>query len=212
MADGGPALDVKGLPSSFAELKEFYFKTFRPLYDRFMNAGAVAQEIHAEMSMALDHFFCKSGDKPGDIPQKDLERVCGHLKRATFDGFKLIYEKEIRVPYDRYMDNRYAEVHDGDFRREITEQWLKARTIADEARALERRSREYDVSWDAAFEKWNELLPIAEYFNALLGDPKVIRAKGKSRRQLVLSVAWQLFLVLLGTCLPAAFAFIKGLF
>ena len=101
---------------------------------------------------------------------KDCERVCGHLKRATFDSFKLIYQNEIRIPYVKFMDDKYAEVHDGDFRKEITEKWTEARRIADEARALERKSREYDTSWDAAFAKWNELLPIAEYFNGLYKD------------------------------------------
>lgn len=184
-------VDLNRLPASFVEIKNFYIEVFRPLYDRFMNTGAVAQEIHAEMSMALDHLFCRVGSTIGDMTAKDCERVCGHLKRATFDSFKLIYQNEIRIPYVKFMDDKYAEVHDGDFRKEITEKWTEARRIADEARALERKSREYDTSWDAAFAKWNELLPIAEYFNGLYKDKKVIRAKGRSRRQKILSVVWQ---------------------
>ena len=185
------------MPSSFAEIKQFYIEVFRPLYDRFMNTGAVAQEIHAEMSMALDHFFCRSGSTEDEMSAKDCERVCGHLKRATFDSFKLIYQNEIRVAYEKFMDDKYAEVHDGDFRREITEKWSEARRIADEARALERKSREYDTSWDAAFEKWNELLPIADYFNELHKDKKVVRAKDRSRRQKILSTIWQIVIGIL---------------
>lgn len=185
-------VEMNRLPASFVEIKCFYIEVFRPLYDRFMNTGAVAQEIHAEMSMALDHLFCRAGSTADDMTPKDCERVCGHLKRATFDSFKLIYQNEIRVPYEKFMDDKYAEVHDGDFRKEITEKWSEARRIADEARALERKSREYDTSWDAAFEKWNELLPIAEYFNNLYKDEKVVRAKGRSCRQKILSVVWQL--------------------
>ena len=52
-------VDLNRLPASFEEIKSFYLEVFRPLYDRFMNTGAVAQEIHAEMSMALDHLFCR---------------------------------------------------------------------------------------------------------------------------------------------------------
>ena len=185
-------VDLNRLPASFVEIKSFYIEVFRPLYDRFMNTGAVAQEIHAEMSMALDHLFCRVGSTMGDMTSKDCERVCGHLKRATFDSFKLIYQNEIRVPYEKFMDDKYAEVHDGDFRKEITEKWTEARCIADEARALERKSREYDMSWDAAFAKWNELLPIAEYFNGLYNDEKVVRAKERSRRQKILWAVCQL--------------------
>ncbi len=185
-------MELNRLPTSFAEIKRFYVEVFRPLYDRFMNTGAVAQEIHAEMSMALDHLFCRTGSTTGDMSEKDCERVCGHLKRATFDSFKLIYQNEIRVPYDKFMDDKYAEVHDGDFRKEITEKWAEARRIADEARALERKSREYDTSWDAAFEKWNELLPFAEYFAGLYKDRTVVRAQGKSKRQKILSVVGQI--------------------
>lgn len=56
--------------------------------------------------------------------------------------------------------------------------------------ALERKSGEYDTSWDAAFEKWNELLPIAEYYNGLYNDENVVRAKKMSRRQKILSAVW----------------------
>ncbi|MBQ3341479.1 MAG: hypothetical protein IJG84_06265 [Kiritimatiellae bacterium] len=185
-------MELSRLPASFAEIKSFYIEVFRPLYDRFMNTGAVAQEIHAEMAMALDHLFCRVGSTMNDMSSKDCERMCGHLKRATFDSFKLIYQNEIRVAYEKFMDDKYAEVHDGDFRREITEKWSEARRIADEARALERKSREYDTSWDAAFAKWNDLLPIAEYFNGLHKDKKIVRAKGRSRRQKILSLVWQL--------------------
>ena len=187
-------VELNRLPASFAEIKSFYIEVFRPLYDRFMNTGAVAQEIHAEMSMALDHLFCRAGSATADMSEKDCERVCGHLKRATFDSFKLIYQNEIRVAYEKFMDDKYAEVHDGEFRREITEKWSEARRIADDARALERKSREYDASWDAAFAKWNKLLPIADYFNELHKDKKVVRANGRSRRQKILSVVGQLII------------------
>ena len=209
-------VDLNRLPASFAEIKNFYIEVFRPLYDRFMNTGAVAQEIHAEMSMALDHLFCRVGSTMGDMTAKDCERVCGHLKRATFDSFKLIYQNEIRIPYVKFMDDKYAEVHDGDFRKEITEKWTEARRIADEARALERKSREYDTSWDAAFAKWNELLPIAEYFNGLYKDKKVIRAKGRSRRQKILSVVWQfgvgIVLIVIGAIISPWLAQLSTLF
>ncbi len=198
-------MELSKPPRTIEDLKRFYFDVFRPLYDRFMNSGAVAQEIHAEMAAALDHLFCKSGETISDVSKKEIERISGHLKRATFDGFKLIFEREIRRPYERFMDNKYAEVHDGEFRREISEKWESARTIANEARSLERKSREYDSTWDKAFSKWNEIIEIANYFNAISVDQKVVRARGKSARQVVLSLLFQFFLIIVSLVLGAVF-------
>lgn len=168
------------------------------------------------MSMALDHLFCRTGSTMGDMTAKACERVCGHLKWATFDSFKLIYQNEIRAPCEKFMDDKYAEVHDGDFRKEILEKWTEARCIADEARALERKPREYDTSWDAAFEKWNELLPIAEYSNGLYNDEKVVRAKKMSRRQKILSAVWRIIvgieLLVIGAIISSWLAQLSMLF
>ena len=78
--------------------------------------------------------------------------------------------------------------------------------IADAARPLERRSRDINYSsWDAAFEKWQELLPIADYFIALLTDKTVVRAVAKSRRQKVISVVIWLLGIVLGALLGKLF-------
>ena len=34
-------MELSRLPASFAEIKSFYIEVFRPLYDRFMNTGAI---------------------------------------------------------------------------------------------------------------------------------------------------------------------------
>lgn len=96
---------------------------------------------------------------------------------------QLIISEEIASQYRRYMDGRYADVHDGKFRKEITEQWKKACAIADEARKLERESRGTDVdSWHLAFDKWRQIMPIAEYFVNLGSDETVLRAHAMSTR------------------------------
>lgn len=182
-------MEMTKAPSSFAELQEFYQQVFRPLYDHFMNRGAVAQEIHAEMAAAIDHFLCKAPASFQEIDAQELHKVVGHLKRATFDGFKLIFSEEIALPYRRYMDGRYADVHDGKFRKEITDQWKAACAIADEARKLERESRGTDVeSWHLAFDKWRQIMPIAEYFIGLGADETVLRAHALSTRGKLLRI------------------------
>ncbi len=184
-------------PKTFAELQRFYTDVYTPLYDRFINSGAAPQELHAESAACLDHLFCHVNGDVGELAEEDVRRAAGHLKRASFDGFKLIFE-QTRAIYQTLMDDRYAEVHDGTFRHEITAKWREAVSIADEARPLERRSRDVNyAAWDSAFAKWQELLPIADYFIALLTDKTVVRAVAKTRRQKVISfVIWILGIVL----------------
>ena len=185
-------------PSTFAELQRFYTDVYTPLYDRFINSGAAPQELHAESAACLDHLLCHVNGDVGNLAEEDVRRAAGHLKRASFDGFKLIFE-QTRETYLKLMDDRYAEVHDGAFRQEITAQWRKAIAVADAARPLERRSRNINYpSWDSAFEKWQELLPIADYFNALLTDKTVIRAVAKTRRQKLIAAAIWLLGIILG--------------
>ena len=119
-------MELTCIPKTFRELQRFYGEVFSPLYDRFMTSGAVAQELHAEMAAGLDHLFCKTSETTGEIPEEEIRKVAGHLKRATFDSFKLIFEQEIRRTYGKLMGNRYADVHDGRFRKEITVKWLEA--------------------------------------------------------------------------------------
>lgn len=189
-------------PKTFGELREFYLGTFTPLYDRFINAGAVAQEIHSELAAALDHLFCKASKSTGELPAAEVSRAAAHIKRATFDGFKLVFEREIRRPYEKFMGNRYADVHDGNFRREITAKWCEAREIASNARSLERKTRGLDVaSWHAAFDEWQKIIPIADYFVSLETDSTVIRAHRMNRLQLTLQVVVWIATLLLGALL-----------
>lgn len=196
---------MKKAPKTFADLQQFYTDVYTPLYDRFINSGAAPQELHAESAACLDHLFCHSNGNVGNLSEEDITRAAGHLKRATFDGFKLIFE-QTRILYQRFMDDRYAEVHDGMFRQEITKEWKKALDVANTARPLERRTRDinYD-SWSLAFDTWQELLPIADYFENLLTDKTVIRAKEKSRRQRIIAIILWILSTLVSAILGVLF-------
>jgi len=197
---------VTHLPRTFAELQRFYTDVYTPLYDRFINSGSAPQELHAESAACLDHLFCHANGDAGALAEEDVMRAAGHLKRATFDGFKLIYE-QTRGLYTKLMDDRYAEVHDGAFRHEISAKWREATSIADAARPMERRSRDIDYpSWDAAFEKWQELLPIADYFLSLLTDKTVVRAVAKTRRQKFIAAGLWILSVVFSALLGAMFS------
>lgn len=195
-------MELTNVPKTFRELRQFYVEVFSPLYDRFIISGAVAQELHAEMAAAFDHLICRASDPLCETPEEEIRKAAGHLKRATFDGFKLIFEREIRKPYDKLMDIRYADVHDGKFRKEITEKWVEAKSYADSARAMERRSRgAYEENWHLAFDEWKKILPIADHFNALLKDETVIRAHRSSRRQCFVKVVIWAATLLIGALL-----------
>ena len=169
---------------TLADLRSFYTDEYRPLYDRFVIAGVVAQELHTEVACAADHLLFISSTPGGDISPADIERAMAHLKRATFDAFKLIFENEIRGQYLALMDEKYADVHDGNFRGEITDLMEQAKGIATIARLHETMSRNGDIErWGAAFDEWKKILPLAQQFTELKASPEVKRAIGMTRAE-----------------------------
>jgi len=181
---------------TLADLRAFYTDEYRPLYDRFTNIGAVAQELHTEIACGTDHLLFSL--KPGDaVSPEDVERVAAHFKRATFDGFKLVYDKEVRKQYDVLMDKKYVDVHDGKFHGEITALWKQAKQIAACARNHETMSRRVDVKgWNAAFDEWKKILPLADEFTRLMASPEIVRSLKKSRNERILAfIFWFLTLI-----------------
>lgn len=196
-------MEMNDTPRTIEELHRFYAEVFTPLYNRFQLAHTVPQEINAEVAAALDHLlYAKPAEGCSPFREEDIRLAAGHLKRATFDGFKVIFDEEIRKPRERFTDDRYADVHDGRFRQDVDRLWHEAKRICEEARTLERKSRTSGPdAWDKAFRKWSEILPVAERFAEFAADPAVIRARGVSRRRKVALVIWQLLLLLAGWAL-----------
>ncbi|MBO4304820.1 MAG: hypothetical protein J6A21_09575 [Lentisphaeria bacterium] len=188
-------------PRTLEELRDFYVSEYRPLYDRFVAEYRVPQELHAEVAAAFDHLMrhCKGS---GQIGGKDFDRVVGHLKRATFDSFKLLFENGIRARYDRFMTSRYADVEDGEFQPYIMKRFNEAVSIAREARTLEHSTDSEDCeAWGNAFEKWKLLLPIVDEFIELESSPRIQRAKKLKRVQNFWSVVKFIGTLILGALL-----------
>ena len=89
-------------PKNFEELRDFYRNVYCKLYRRFINEHQLPQELHAEVAAAFDHLL-REPLKNGEIDPENFDRVIGHLKRATFDSFKLTFEKNIRERFNAFQ-------------------------------------------------------------------------------------------------------------
>lgn len=169
-------------PATVADLKAFYQDVYRPLYARFnAELAQIPQELHFEVAAAFDHLM--RSEPGGDtFSQADLDRVCAHLKRATFDAFKMLLDR-LRKLYDRLSTSDLKAVDNGEFVPHIERRWKEARAISEAARAHESMpEKKYDPQeWETAFDEWNKLIPILDEFEALNIEPKVCRARRNQR-------------------------------
>lgn len=171
-------------PQTLEDLRIFYLDEYLPLYDRFVVAAHVPQELHAEVAAAFDHLMRQPISK---ITDTDLDRIAGHLKRATFDSFKLIFEKEIRERYNRLMSPVYVNVEDGKFQPKIQKLFDEAQKSAIAARNAERLSSKVNVdAWNQAFDLWKKILPIADTFQSEEFSEKIIRVARNRRRDIII--------------------------
>lgn len=192
-------------PMSFRNLQEFYQTEYRPLYDKFCVKLRIPQELHVEIAAALDHLMRSPVTTVGDISADDLDRAAGHIKRATFDSFKLLLE-EIRRLHDRLMDPRYIDVNDGKFQPCVEKRWREAQSIAEKARSCEQLSDKVNLeSWDKAFETWKGILPILETFEDHITSDALIRVQKASRRAQVRKIVYDIGLALFGALVGTLF-------
>ena len=188
--------------SPFLQVRDFYLTRYRPLYDHFVTNGEVPQELHAEVAAAFDHLFRISADGEASLHGKEASKVIAHIKRATFDAFKVLFKREIREQYDTLHTTAYADVDNGNFLADVHAAWVEACAIAMEARRLETASGDINTeSWHAAFDKWNEIIPYAEKFSAWASSKKVARASAKNKERVVLGVLWSISLTVFGAVL-----------
>ena len=188
-------------PQNLNDLRKFYCEEYLPLYDYFMAESRLPQELHFEVAAAFDHMMRKGFTENGDIYPEEFDRMVGHLKRATYDSFKLIFEN-IRQRIDRFMDPRYKDVEDGKFQPRMCELFNQARAIAIEARHKERNFDKYDYStWGDAFEVWKQLLPITKELTDLEGSEKILRVDNPPLSRKIKTISINLFWSLVGAVL-----------
>lgn len=104
-------------------------------------------------SAAFDHLT--RIEQFGEAEANAVSAASAHLKRACFDGYKLIVKKT-RDEYDELCKLDLSDVDCGEFKRDLVALWAKIRDGAAEARRYEgdaRRHSNHD-QWHEAFEKW----------------------------------------------------------
>lgn len=188
--------------SPFLQIRDFYLNQYRPIYDHFVTNGEVPQELHAEIAAAFDHLFRIAADGEDSLDGKEIGYVIAHIKRATFDAFKVMFKREIREHYDKFHSLVYADVDNGDFLVEVQRAWMEASAIAKEARRLETSSGDINTeSWHKAFEKWGEIIPYAEKFAGWATSPKVARAAARNKKGRLWGIVWSIGLTVFGAVL-----------
>ncbi len=179
------------------DVKRFYWEEFIVIYDVLnANLKQLPSELHFEIAAAFDHVMrCDISNIEDAASQDNLEKVLGHLKRATFDGFKLLFKYPIRQRWIQLTRPRYNDVDNGHFIPQIEALWKEAKEIVCNARSLERLSRKDDpAAWHAAFVEWRKLLPILSKLDELAESEAAKRA----RRRYIRSIVSAIVIFLLG--------------
>lgn len=184
---------MNGIPRTMGELREFYFREYAPLYD-YLNARLrrLPQELHFEAAAALDHLMrvgtLGDGTKLGD-EERSVAKAAGHLKRATFDAFKLLYKTAVRDAVRRLSRSRYDDVDNGQFRPRVQALWWDAVAVVERARALERIGDADDpAQWSAAFDEWRKIKAILDELESMEASDAARRARRKHIRNAVLYI------------------------
>lgn len=195
---------------NLSDVRKFYWNEFIVIYD-ILNANLkqLPSELHFEIAAAFDHLMRTDVLDSGDSTrQENLEKAVGHLKRATFDGFKLLFKYPIRQRWLQLTNHRYDDVDNGQFIPKVEAIWKEAREIVCTARKKERLSKKDDpLAWNEAFVEWRKLLPILRRLDDMAESDAARRARRKHLR----SVFGAIFLFLLGFAATKGLEWIYGL-
>lgn len=163
------------------ELRVFYFGNFVGLYD-FLNSRLpnIPAELHFEVSAAFDHLMRAVNPEWEAAKEENISKAAGHLKRATFDAFKLLFKKHMNPLWIKLTKRRYMSIRNGEFVFEVNELWYEACDIVVKARGLERVTGKDDhAKWGAAFNEWKRLKEICDKLEEMdrSGEAKKARCR-----------------------------------
>lgn len=163
-------------PIDFQEVFCFYNDKFKPLYSEVEAGGRLSQEMMFEVIAAFDHM--SRHWVYGETEQAVVDRVCGHLKRGCFDGFKLIAAR-IADQYTELKKVDTSLIDNGEFDKDFKAAWFEIRDGTKQARLAEGDSIE---DWHRAFDIWEPVYEkCTDFEQKFFRSPKIEWAKTKTR-------------------------------
>ena len=207
MSDKSQVLNV---PHDLDGLRKLYFKEFCPLYNYLCaKLEKLPSELHFEVVAAFDHLMRAGIEIDGrKYESENIAKASGHLKRATFDAFKLLYKYTTRRLWKRLTRSRYELVPG--FVEKVEAKWLEACKAVERARELERISHgDSPEQWSKAFNEWKKLRGITQDLeDMLVSDP----AKLAERRYWRSIAAGLVVAIISGIAVTYIVRFIDALF
>ena len=182
-----------------AGLRQLYFAEFVPLYDYLSSKlENLPSELHFEVTAAFDHIMRAGVEVNGvTYEAENIAKAAGHLKRATFDAFKLLYKYTTRPLWKKMTRSRY-EVIPG-FVEKVQEKWYEANVVVERARGLERISHsDSPDQWSVAFEEWKKLRAITDELEQLSVSEEAKLARRKYIRSWVSGILITLATIVAG--------------
>lgn len=186
-------------PSDMTGLRQLYFAEFVPLYDYLSSKlENLPSELHFEVTAAFDHIMRAGVEVNGvTYEAENIAKAAGHLKRATFDAFKLLYKYTTRPLWKKMTRSRY-EVIPG-FVEKVQEKWYEANVVVERARGLERISHsDSPDQWSAAFEEWKKLRAITDELEQMSVSEEAKLARRKYIRSWVSGILITLATIVAG--------------
>lgn len=183
------AVQKSPVPLDMDGLRELYFKEFCPLYNYLCSKlECLPSELHFEVAAAFDHLM-RAGLEIGGVKYEaeNIAKASGHLKRATFDAFKLLYKYTMRPLWKKLTRSRYETVPG--FVEEVQQKWLEANVVVERARGFERTSRgDMPDQWSAAFDEWKKLRDITQELECMLVSDRAKLARRRYARSWVAGI------------------------
>ena len=188
MSDVSPSTTV---PHDMDGLRRLYFAEFCPLYDYLCSKlESIPSELHFEVSAAFDHLMRAGLEIDGrKYEAENIAKASGHLKRATFDAFKLLYKYTTRPLWKKLTRSRYETIPG--FVEDVQRKWIEATIAVERARGLERISRgDAPDQWSEAFDEWKKLRGITQDLEDMFVSDRARLARRRYIRSWVVGIAF----------------------
>ena len=173
-------------PRTISELFQFYYDRFKPIYDHVQSLNELPAQLGFEVQAAFDHLsrHWQCGEEEGPT----VDRVAGHLKRATFDAFKLI-TRDARDQYNHLLNVDVSVIDNGDFQKQMIQLWVEIKEGAIQARAAEGNGGTPE-KWHEAFDLWEGVFVSCRQFEKdFYRNPKIEWARTRQKKHRRLKIA-----------------------